>query len=171
MLLVLLADAKLMPRSHQPPTTTPAGWFTQPSPFFEGGLSEEQAAGPLAAAMESFAEDAALLPPATGIMTGERQQGPPACHLHMLHAITRPVHSALSAPLHVATQSTERAPHSCMCCLAGSLCETRLQNTPWHPASCSRQPLAQCSDSSSRVPCCAPSPLQCVWTCLAPAAR
>lgn len=47
----------------------PAGWFTQPSPFFDGPLSEEEAEGPLNAALEALFEELALLPP---VSTGQR---------------------------------------------------------------------------------------------------
>ena len=46
-----------------------SGWFTEPTPFFTGGLSSEEASGALDAAMGDVMDVLADMPPAPGVLT------------------------------------------------------------------------------------------------------
>mmetsp|Transcript_22074 Transcript_22074/g.32894 ORF Transcript_22074/g.32894 Transcript_22074/m.32894 type:complete len:394 (+) Transcript_22074:65-1246(+) len=52
------------------------GWFTEPSPFFIGALTEEQASPVLQEGMEGMIEELSLLPPATGTLCVKIQVSP-----------------------------------------------------------------------------------------------
>ena len=67
------------------------GWFTPPTPFFEGGLGDEAAQAALEAALEPLYRQLGELPPALGVLTVrltvKRRGGAPAA----LEALSDPL--------------------------------------------------------------------------------
>jgi hypothetical protein len=45
------------------------GWFTEPSPFFTGGLSERQAGAALSSCVDELLKELAALPAVAGVLT------------------------------------------------------------------------------------------------------
>eukprot|EP00955_Chlamydomonas_euryale_P024679 259933-Chlamydomonas_euryale.AAC.1 len=79
-----------------------AGWFTQPTPFFSGGLTAEEAQPVLDAAMQEVMDVLAELPVATG---GPGRTQPPS---HLSHPLQQVVD--VLAELPVATGGPGRRP-------------------------------------------------------------